>query len=122
MYLLHPFNGLFSRTTWVSWHQKGKTTLDVNEARDDGVLGCSDISWAICRQSAPCSRQITTPTPHHLIFTGCCPTNSVNALKASKYTNVPVLRIMCNADNTILEDNGTLPVDKTDKVLIYRWQ
>jgi len=23
-----PFNGLFSRTTWVSWHQKGSTTLD----------------------------------------------------------------------------------------------
>ena len=22
--LLHPFNGLFSRTTWVSWHQKGR--------------------------------------------------------------------------------------------------
>jgi len=22
--LLHPFNGLFSRITWVSWHQKGK--------------------------------------------------------------------------------------------------
>ena len=22
---LHPFNGLCSRTTWVSWHQKGKT-------------------------------------------------------------------------------------------------
>jgi len=22
--LLHPFNGLLSRTTWVSWHQKGK--------------------------------------------------------------------------------------------------
>ena len=22
--LLHPFNGLFSRTTWISWHQKGK--------------------------------------------------------------------------------------------------
>jgi len=22
--LLHPFNGLFSRATWVSWHQKGK--------------------------------------------------------------------------------------------------
>jgi len=22
--LLHPFNGLFSRTTWVSRHQKGK--------------------------------------------------------------------------------------------------
>jgi len=22
--LLHPLNGLFSRTTWISWHQKGK--------------------------------------------------------------------------------------------------
>ena len=24
--LLHPFNGLFSRTTWVRWYQKGKTS------------------------------------------------------------------------------------------------
>jgi len=24
---------------WVSRHQKGKTSLDLNEARDDGVLG-----------------------------------------------------------------------------------
>ena len=47
-YLLHalcqqqqqPFNGLFSRTTWVSRYQKGKTNLDWNGARDDGVLGC----------------------------------------------------------------------------------
>ena len=36
---LQPFNGLFSRTTWVSWYQKGKTSLDLNEARNDGVLG-----------------------------------------------------------------------------------
>jgi len=35
--LLHPFNGLFSRTTWVSWYQKSKTSLDLNEARDNGV-------------------------------------------------------------------------------------
>jgi len=45
--LLHPFNGLFSRTTWVSRYQKGKTSLDLNEARDDGVLRCSSISWTI---------------------------------------------------------------------------
>jgi len=25
--LLHPFNGLSSRTTWVSWYQKGKSSL-----------------------------------------------------------------------------------------------
>jgi len=29
----------------------------------------SGISWTICKQSAPCSRQITTSTPHHSIFT-----------------------------------------------------
>ena len=30
----HPFNGPFSRTTQVSRYQKGKTNLDVTEARD----------------------------------------------------------------------------------------
>jgi len=66
----HPFNGLFSRTTWVSRYQKGKTTLDLNETRDDGAVGCSGIRWTICKQSVPHSRQITTPIPHHSIFTG----------------------------------------------------
>jgi len=36
---LHPFNGLFSRTTWVSWYHKGKTSLDLNDTRDDEVCG-----------------------------------------------------------------------------------
>jgi len=66
--LLHTFNSFFSGTTWVSWHQKSKTSLDLNEARDDWVLGCSGISWTICKQSAPRSRQITTPIPRHSIF------------------------------------------------------
>jgi len=61
--LLHPFNGLFSKTTWVSQHQKGKTSLDLNESRDG-------IVWTMCKQSAPRSRQLTTPAPHHSIFTG----------------------------------------------------
>jgi len=34
--LIHPFNGLFSQ---VSRYRKGKTSADLNEARDDGVLG-----------------------------------------------------------------------------------
>jgi len=29
----------FSRTTWASRYQKGKTSLDLNEARDDGAVG-----------------------------------------------------------------------------------
>ena len=68
--LLHPFNGSFSRTTWVSQSKKHETSLDLNEARDDGILGCSGINWTICKQSAPRCRQITTPAPHHSIFTG----------------------------------------------------
>jgi len=59
-----PFNGLFSRTTWVSWYQKGKTNLDFTAARD------SEWQWhqlGICK-SAPRSRQITTPVPHHSVF------------------------------------------------------
>ena len=63
--LLHLFNGLFSRTTWISRCQKGKTSLDFSEARDDGFLGCSGISWTICKQSAHLSKQITTPTVQH---------------------------------------------------------
>jgi len=39
LHLLRPFNDLFSRTAWVSQYQKGETSLDLNEARDDGVLG-----------------------------------------------------------------------------------
>ena len=46
----------------------------------------SGISWAICK-SAPRSRQITMPVPHHSVFlqagcSSCRPTNSVEALKA----------------------------------------
>ena len=46
----------------------------------------SGISRAICK-SAPRSRQITTPAPHHSVFLqagcpSCRPTNSVKALKA----------------------------------------
>ena len=39
MLLLYPFSGLFSMTTWVSWYQKGKASVDLNQARDDGVVG-----------------------------------------------------------------------------------
>ena len=65
----HTFNGPLSGTTRVSRYQKGKTNLDFTEARDSGGSG---ISWAICK-SAPRSRQITTPTSHHSIFTGRMP-------------------------------------------------
>jgi len=48
----------------VSWFQKGKTNLDFTEQQ---TVSGSGITWAICK-SAPCSRQITTPAPHHSVF------------------------------------------------------
>ena len=59
-----------SITAWISRYQKGKNSLDLNEERDDGALACSGISWTICKQSAPRSREITTPRSHNSIFTG----------------------------------------------------
>ena len=35
-----------------------------------GFCDGSGISWTIQKQSSPRCRQITTPTPHHTIFTG----------------------------------------------------
>ena len=60
------------RTTWVSQYQKGKTSLDLGPKRGKRWwgLGGTDISQTICKQSASCSRQITTSTPHQSIFTG----------------------------------------------------
>ena len=58
------FNGPLSRNTWVSQYQKGKTNLDLLKQE---IVSGSGISRAI-RKSAPRSRQITTPTPHHSVF------------------------------------------------------
>ena len=60
----HPFNGPFSRTTQVSRYQKGKPIWILLKQE---TVSNSGISWAICK-SAPCTRQITTPAPHHSVF------------------------------------------------------
>jgi len=69
-----------SRTTRVSWHQKGKTILDLLKQE---IVSGSGISWAICI-SAPHPRHKHTSTQHCFLQTGCpscCPTNSVKVLK-----------------------------------------
>ena len=55
---------LFSGTTRVSRYQKIKPIWIL--LKQETVSG-SGISWAICK-SAPRSRQITTPVPHHSVF------------------------------------------------------
>ena len=80
----HPFNGPMSGTTRVSRYRKVKPIWILLEQE---TVNGSGISWAICK-SAPRSRQITMPTPHHSGFLqagcpSCRPTNSVKALKAT---------------------------------------
>ena len=58
-------------TTWVSRHQKGRSILDFNEARDDGVTVAS--AGPLCKSFTPRCRQITIPVPHHSAFTGQMP-------------------------------------------------
>jgi len=58
----------------------------------------SGISWTICKQSAPHSRQITTPTLHHSIFTGrmlfLMPNQQCIALKADCNNNKIIIIII----------------------------
>ena len=72
------FNSPFSRTTRLTRYQ---IWILLKQEKVSG----SGISWAICK-SAPRSRQITAPAPHHCFLQAgcpsCCPTNSVKALKA----------------------------------------
>jgi len=63
--LLHPFNGLFSRTTWVSWNQKGKPFRILMK---QGMMGWQwhqlDHIQIICN---------SLQTDNHSVFTGWMP-------------------------------------------------
>ena len=69
--LLQPFNGLFSRSTWVSRYQKGKTNLDLD------FTGARDSEWQwhqlghmqVCTSLQTDNHASTTP----LFFTGWTP-------------------------------------------------
>jgi len=65
---------------WVSQYQKGKTSLDYNDARDDGVWGWQwhqlDYRQRICTTHPTDNHTDTPPLNFYR------PTNSVKALKA----------------------------------------
>ena len=79
----HPFNDHFSRITWVSQYQKGKTNLDFTEARD------SEWQWHQLGHMQVCTslqtdNHASTPPVSFLQARcpSCRPTNSVKALKS----------------------------------------
>ena len=81
----HPFNGPLSRTTWVSWYQKGKTSLDFTGARDS-EWQCHQLGHMQICTSLQTDKHASTP-PLSFLQAGCpscCPTNSVKALMARK--------------------------------------
>ena len=90
LHYTHSFNGLFSRTTWVSRYQEGKTSLDLNDARDNGVLG-----WQWCQMDRMQTIHLAADRqPHQHLITQflqarCSswhPTNIIKALKAVQST------------------------------------
>jgi len=99
--LLQPFNSLFSRTTWVSRYQIGKTNLDFTGARD------SKWQWhQLCHVQVCTSLQTDNhaSTPPLCFLQAGCPscyqTNSVKALKAEcSYTtfwNICIQKLACS--------------------------
>jgi len=87
----HLCNGPFSRTTWVSRYQKGKTNLDFAEARD------SERQWhqlghmQVCTYLQTDNRAHTPPlTFLHAGCPSCHPTNSVKTLKATNHHIPPI--------------------------------
>jgi len=52
------FNGLFSRTTWMSWYQKGKTSLDLKRQETTGF-------WDAVASAGPYANNLhLTPDNH----------------------------------------------------------
>ena len=79
----------------------------------------SGISWTICK-SAPLSRQITSPVPHHSVFTGRMPFLPPNQqrqstegqtgwVKAQKITSVPYISSSYTSIQLVYADNWDEP-------------
>ena len=109
--LTHPFNGHFPRLPGWAGTRKVKPIWIL--LKQETVSG-SGISWAICK-SAPCSRQITMPAPHHSFFTGRMPFLPPNqqrqSTEGSERTSKLVAALLRVAEVTagLVESNGSLP-------------
>jgi len=85
-YYIRLTNGLFSRTAWVSWHQKGKPFWILLE---QDMMGWQwhqlDHMQIICTSLHTDNHANTSPLSFLHSGCPCCrPTNSVKALKVNK--------------------------------------
>ena len=86
----HPFNGPFLGLPRWAGTRKVKPIWIL--LKQETVSG-SSISWAICK-SAPRSRQITMPTPHHSVF------YRLDALPAAQPTASKLWRLKSTSKKT----------------------
>ena len=89
----HPFNSPFPGLPRWAGTRKVKPIWIL--LKQETVSG-SGISWNICK-SAPRSRQITTPAPHHSVFTGRMPFLPPNQQHQSTvYMDIAVRSLTCH--------------------------
>jgi len=74
--LLHPFNGLFSRTTWVSRHQKGKQLWILLQWEMMGKHCYQLDHMLIICTSLQTDNHASTSSPSHKSFNGWSMTSS----------------------------------------------
>jgi len=75
----------FVQETWMSWHEKGKTNLDLLEQE---VVSGSGISWAISKSAPWPTHNLASITLLSFLQArgpSCRPTNSIKALKVLQY-------------------------------------
>jgi len=98
----NTFNGPLSGTTRVSQYQKGKTNLDITEARDNEwpwhQLGHVQVCMLLQADQHPTTRFFKTRCPSYR------PTNSVNALKAFTYYIMQKSFLHCWIVSALLTD------------------
>ena len=85
----HPFNGRLSGLP--GWASSRKVKPIWISLKQETVSG-SDISWDICK-SAPRSRQITMPTPHHSVFYRPDALPATQPTASKHWRQVPLVRL-----------------------------
>ena len=108
----HPFNGPLSRTTWVSWYQKGKTNLDFTEARD------SEWQWHQLGHMEVCTSLQTdnhANTPPLNFFTGRMPFLTPNQQRQITEEFLRPLYICIYTEPACPPSKSTAAITKTKK-------
>jgi len=108
----HPFNGPLSRTTWVSWYQKGKTNLDFTEARD------SEWQWHQLGHMEVCTSLQTdnhANTHHSNFFTGRMPYLPPNQQRQITEESLRPLYICIYTEPACPPSKSTAAITKTKK-------